>query len=150
MPPQAPPVECVNFTRTSGNVICQRCKVSYPEGEELHFLHDATGEGPGKHVCNGCRQYYIIKTRTEMANHSSASSKLLIRCGLHHHTVLTTIPGQPSFSRQVTPGRLATDAQQNIRKAVAAAQREGMTKRVIPCKKLKLMLRRSEPPSSNG
>ena len=32
---------------------------------------------------------------------------------------------QPSYSRQVTPGQLATVEQQNIRKAVAAAQREG-------------------------
>ena len=40
-----------------------------------------------------------------------------------------TSPGQPSYSRQPTPGQLATTAsvaQQNIRKAVAAAQWEGM------------------------
>jgi hypothetical protein len=39
------------------------------------------------------------------------------------------LAGQPSFSRQPTPGQLATTAarvaQQSIRKAVAAAQREG-------------------------
>lgn len=52
----------VNFTSTSGNVICQRCKVSFPKEVELHFLHDATGEGPGKRVCDECRQYYITKT----------------------------------------------------------------------------------------
>jgi len=62
MPPQAPGLNYVNFTTTSGNVICQRCKVSFPHGVELHFLHDQTGEGPGKNVCDECRQYYITKT----------------------------------------------------------------------------------------
>ena len=45
---EMPPLNYVNFTSTSENVICQRCKVLYPEGVELHFLHDLTGEGPGK------------------------------------------------------------------------------------------------------
>ena len=62
MPPQAPGLNYVNFTTTSGNVICQRCKVSFPQGVELHFLHDQTGKGPGKSVCDECHQYYITKT----------------------------------------------------------------------------------------
>ena len=62
MPPQTPGPNYVNFTTTAGNVICQRCKVSFPQGVELHFLHDQTGEGPGKNVCAECCQYYITKT----------------------------------------------------------------------------------------
>jgi hypothetical protein len=49
-----PPLNYVKFTSTSGNVICQRCKVLFPEGVELHFLHDMTGEGPEKNVCDEC------------------------------------------------------------------------------------------------
>jgi hypothetical protein len=67
-----PPLDYVNFTSTSGNVICQRCKVSFPEGEELHFLHDLTGEGPGKRVCGQCRQYYFTKSeKAEKAGQST-------------------------------------------------------------------------------
>ena len=62
MPPTPQDLNYVKFTSAAGNVICQRCKVSYPEGVELHFLHDATGEGPGRSVCDECRQYYITKT----------------------------------------------------------------------------------------
>jgi gluconate kinase len=58
-----PPIYYVKFTTTSGNVVCQRCKVSFPEGVELHFLHNLTGEGPGKKVCDECRRYYITKTQ---------------------------------------------------------------------------------------
>lgn len=67
-----PPLDYVKFTSASGNVICQRCKVSFPEGVELHFLHDLTGEGPGKNVCQECRQYYI--TKTEKAGQSTRKS----------------------------------------------------------------------------
>ena len=67
-----PPLDYVKFTTASGNVICQRCKVSFPEGVELHFLHDLTGEGPGKNVCQECRQYYI--TKTEKAGQSTRKS----------------------------------------------------------------------------
>ena len=62
-----PPLNYVKFTSTSGNVICQRCKVSFLEGVELHFLHDMTGEGPGRNVCDECRQYYITKTGQSQA-----------------------------------------------------------------------------------
>ena len=42
---------------------------------ELHFLHDLTGEGPGKRVCDECRQYYITKTEKVV---QSTMGKLLI------------------------------------------------------------------------
>ena len=58
-----PPLNYVNFTLTSRNVICQRCKVSFQEGVELHFLQDLTSEGPGKKVCNECHHYYVTKTK---------------------------------------------------------------------------------------
>jgi hypothetical protein len=116
-----PPHNFVNFTSTSGNVICQRCKVLFPEDVELHFLHDATGQGPGKKVCDECRQYYI--TKTEIAEQSTRKflSKIIIWGS----------PGQLSYSGQPTPVQLATQSgshsvsRQNVRKAVAAAQREG-------------------------
>ena len=65
----------VKFTTNPGSVICQRCKVSFPQGVELHFLHDLTGEGPGKRVCDECRQYYITKTEKVV---QSTTGKLLI------------------------------------------------------------------------
>jgi hypothetical protein len=78
MPP--PSLNYVKFTTTSGNVICQRCKVSFPQGVELHFLHDLTGEGPGKNVCNECRQYLITKT----ARVAQSQGKLLV---INHYGV---------------------------------------------------------------
>jgi hypothetical protein len=66
-----PPANYVNFTSASKNVtvVCQQCKVSFLEGVELHFFQDAMGEGPGKKVCDECRQYYI--TKTEKARQST-------------------------------------------------------------------------------
>ena len=69
------PNNYANFTSTAGHVVCQRCKVSFPEGEEFHFLHDATGEGPGKRVCTQCRQYYITKTEK-----AGQSTRKYIKC----------------------------------------------------------------------
>jgi len=117
-----PPIEHANFTTTcSGCVICQRCKVSYPEGMKLHFLHDVTGEGPGRNVCEGCCQYYAMKT--QMAGGQPTAHQLSIN-RMHHY--IDRSPVQPSYSRQVAlRHQLATAAQQSIQKAVAAAQREG-------------------------
>lgn len=117
-----PPIEHANFTTTcSGIIVCQRCKVSYPEGTKLHFLHDVTGEGPGKNVCGGCCQYYV--TKTQIAGGQPTAGQLLINWIVSLHW---QIPGQPSYLRQVTLGhQLTTAGQQSIQKAVAAAQREG-------------------------
>ena len=70
-----PPLKYVNFTSTSGTVVCQKCKLSFPETVEIHFLHDQTGKGPGKKVCDECYQYYITKTQAE---NGRQSGKLLI------------------------------------------------------------------------
>lgn len=57
------PLDYVNFTSTSGKaVICSKCTHPPPEGEELYFIHDRTGENPGRYVCGKCRQYYLSKT----------------------------------------------------------------------------------------
>jgi hypothetical protein len=122
-----PPLESADFTTTrSGSVICQRCKMSYPEGTKLRFLHDVTGQGPGRNICEGCHQYYV--TKTQMAEEPPTARKLLIN-RLASLYLQIPAPGQPSYSRQVTPGHQLTTAvaQQHIRKAVAAAQREGRT-----------------------
>ena len=79
-----PLTDHAKFTTTrSGSVICQRCKVSYPEGTNLHFLHDVTGDGPGRNVCGGCRQYYL--TKTQMAAEQPTARKLLLLIGSHHY-----------------------------------------------------------------
>ena len=126
MPAMPPPNGHVKFTTTPGGVVCQRCKVSFPQGMELHFLQDLTGEGPGKKVCEECRQYYITKTEKIV---QSTTGKLLnehlsIDFGINRSLLGRA---QVSYSRQVTPGQLPTASapQQTIRKAVAAAQREG-------------------------
>jgi hypothetical protein len=64
-----PPINIAKFT-TAGelNTVCQRCKVSYPEGTKLHFLQDAMGQGPGRYVCEGCRQHYFNKTQALITN----------------------------------------------------------------------------------
>jgi hypothetical protein len=97
-----PPPNYVNFTMTSGNVVCQRCKVLFPEEVELHFLHDLTGKGPGKNVCEECHQYYITKTEKEQSTGNEQLKSL--------YTVLIggpDFPGQPSYSRQPTPGHIS-------------------------------------------
>ena len=81
-----PPLNYVKFTTTSGNVVCQRCKLPFPEGVELHFLHDLTGEGPGKNVCDDCHQYYV--TRTERAAQSTTGKLLIIQLFIVNSTVL--------------------------------------------------------------
>ena len=58
-----PPAESAPFT-TKGTrpVVCQRCHESFEEGTQLFFMEDKNRENPGRHVCAGCRQYYLRKT----------------------------------------------------------------------------------------
>jgi len=67
-----PPLDYVKFTTTSGNVVCQRCKLPFSEGVELHFLHDLTGEGPGKMFV------MIVITKTQRAGQSTTGKPLII------------------------------------------------------------------------
>ena len=57
--------ELADFT-TKGTkpVVCQRCHASFESGTQLFFMHNRKGDGPGKHICAGCRQYYVRKTET--------------------------------------------------------------------------------------
>ena len=58
------PETYIKFTTTAaGNAICQRCKFSFPQGTELHFVHDVTGKRAEMNVCAGCHQELIIKTQ---------------------------------------------------------------------------------------
>ena len=87
-------------------------------------MRDSKPDGPGKHVCAGCRQYYLRKTEQRTAGIIlSASHTLLCRELIYpdtaHHSLL----------RQVVPETqkptMSDPAVNGIRKAVAAAQRQG-------------------------
>ena len=57
--------ECADFTtKNTRPVICQRCHASFENGTELFFMQDRKGDGPGKHICAGCRQHYLRKTES--------------------------------------------------------------------------------------
>ena len=58
-----PQTEIVDFTTNDARpVICQRCRESFENGYELYYMRASKPDGPGKHVCAGCRQYYLRKT----------------------------------------------------------------------------------------
>ena len=55
--------ELADFTTKGARPnICERCHASFESGIDLYFMHDRKGDNPGKHVCAGCRQYYLRKT----------------------------------------------------------------------------------------
>jgi hypothetical protein len=56
--------EAADFTtKDKRPIICQRCHQSFESGAELYFMHDRKGDAAGKHVCAGCRQHYLQKTK---------------------------------------------------------------------------------------
>lgn len=82
MPPTS--TERAEFT-TNGKrpVVCQRCHESFEEGTNLFYMEDKNRDNPGKHVCVGCRQYYLRKTeaiqRSTMRLSSSPSSCSVVK-----------------------------------------------------------------------
>jgi hypothetical protein len=122
-----PQREVADFTTNDARpVICQRCRESFKSGTELYYMRDSKPDGPGKHVCAGCRQYYLRKTEQRTAGIVlSASHTPLCRELIHPGTA------RHSLSRQVTPGTqgptMSDPAVNDIRKAVAAAQRQGQS-----------------------
>ena len=58
-----PNAEPAYFTTANNNpVVCQHCLQLFEDGTELYFIQDKKLDGQGKHVCAGCRQYYLEKT----------------------------------------------------------------------------------------
>ena len=59
------PVDIADFT-TDGDAqaVCQRCKLSFPPGTQLHYMHDHNPGRAGKYLCEGCRQYHMQKTQS--------------------------------------------------------------------------------------
>lgn len=97
-------VEVADFTTGIENsVVCQRCFQSFETGTELYFMQDRKPDGRGRRICVGCRQHYLRKTDTRQ--HELALSRA-------------------SASVQITPVAQEV-SHQNIRKAVAEAQRQG-------------------------
>ena len=72
-----PPAERAEFT-TNGKrpVVCQRCHESFEEGTNLFYMEDRNRDNPGKHVCKGCRQYYLRKTEAIQRSTTRSSSNL--------------------------------------------------------------------------
>jgi hypothetical protein len=98
--------EAADFTTKGARpIICQRCHESFASETDLYFMHDRKGDGPGKHVCAGCRQYYLRKTEA-MQQHPAGAS------GIMSAPMINVAP---------------VGAHQNTQKAVAAAQRQGMS-----------------------
>jgi hypothetical protein len=58
--------QIANFTTTDGEsqVVCQRCKLSFPPGTQLFYMHDQRPTRQGKYLCAGCHQYHVQKTDT--------------------------------------------------------------------------------------
>jgi len=48
-----------------GRVICQRCKETYEPGTQLHYMANMDRSRPGRHVCQPCYDYYMNKTTTQ-------------------------------------------------------------------------------------
>jgi hypothetical protein len=69
-----PNVEVAEFTTGNAKpIVCQRCLQSFQEGTELYFMQDRKSSVAGKHVCAGCRQYYLRKTETRQRERTSSS-----------------------------------------------------------------------------
>lgn len=105
--PTMPLDEVADFTtKCTRPIVCQRCHESFESETKLYFMHDRKGGGPGKHVCVGCHQYYLRKTKA-MKQQDGA----------------TPAPGHQTCMTNLMP--VGTD--QNTQKAIAAAQRQGMS-----------------------
>jgi len=53
------------FTSDSGGqVICQRCKISFEAGTKLSYMHSTDPTRHGRHICDGCHEYYLQKQTT--------------------------------------------------------------------------------------
>ena len=121
-----PQTELADFTTNDARpVVCQRCRESFEKGTRLYYMKDGNNpDGPGRHVCAGCREHYLRKTAQRTAgNIISAFYKYGVLI------YLTATGSQDALLRQVTPEtprrNLSDPAVKNIRKAVADAQRRG-------------------------
>ena len=120
-----PKTDVVDFTTNDARpVVCQRCRESFENGTDLYYMRDSKPDGAGKHVCAECRQYYLRKTAQRTAGIILSASQMAL-C----EELTPTTKADHSLSRQVTPRapkpNRSDPAVDNIRKAVAAAQRRG-------------------------
>ena len=119
-----PPTKHAEFTTNRKRpIVCQWCHESFDDRMKLFYMQDKTRDNPGKHVCTGCCQYYLCKTE---AIQQSAMCSSPSPCPVAKWTEV--IIGNVSGGRQITPGAaaLSMSAQVDIRKAIAAAQRQGI------------------------
>lgn len=49
---------------SEGAVVCQRCHYSFAFGTQLHYMASKDGIRPGRHLCQGCYNYYLNKPTT--------------------------------------------------------------------------------------
>lgn len=77
--------------------VCQRCKASFPPGTQLFYMRDRKPDRPGKHLCTGCHNYHIQKTkaREEVA---SSSSALAAAENVHQQIVVAQREGMSSHA----------------------------------------------------
>jgi hypothetical protein len=115
--------EYADFTSFNSNpVVCQRCLQSYNDGTELFFMHDNKPDGSGKRVCAGCRQYYLQKTEARQLENASR------KCQSNINALQSNGRNSGRASTSVQNVQVTQDAvsRQNVRKAVAEAQRKGI------------------------
>src|ERR1700720_2116945 len=142
--------EVADFTTGNSNpIVCQHCLQSFEDGTELYFMQDRKADRGGKSICAGCCQYYLRKTdsrETQLASSSSPSS--ILRCCLITSSV---IPGRASASVQIAPVAQPAVSHQDIQKAIAEAQRRGITSIICRNTSDSITLRyRSESPRPYG
>ncbi|KIM36153.1 hypothetical protein M413DRAFT_449355 [Hebeloma cylindrosporum] len=49
---------------SEGAVVCQRCHYSFASGTQLRYMASKDGVRPGRHLCDGCFNYYLEKPTT--------------------------------------------------------------------------------------
>jgi hypothetical protein len=117
-----PQDEFADFTTKDARpVICQRCSESFESGTKLFFMHNRKGDGPGKHICAGCRQYYLRKTEAIKEHTLGQFSHHFLYDSQSMHGAA----GHKSDHQQIVPEHQIINVT-STQKAVAVAQRQGM------------------------
>lgn len=61
---------------------CDRCQTTYPVGTQMHYMRDARNPNKsGRHLCDGCHDYYLSKATTRRITGTGELSILYILCG---------------------------------------------------------------------
>ena len=106
-------------TNTAKPTKCARCE---KENDPVFYMQDRKPDRPGRYVCGGCRGHYHQKTEERLK--TLERSKLFSLSDI----CICTYTNEAGSSAQTTGPTSSNMANTgNVRKAVAAAQRQGKT-----------------------